>query len=105
MLATSADDPSLAGARVIIKVKGHQYRRLAWWLRPVNRTFLEVASMVVTWWIVAFLYSGSLHGPWNRLLVFTSTNETDRCYMRFHLCMFVCVSVLRITQDVMSGFS
>ena len=27
------------------------------WLWPVNRTFLEVASMVVTWWIVAFLRS------------------------------------------------
>ena len=24
------------------------------WLGPWNRTFLEVASMVVTWWIVAF---------------------------------------------------
>ena len=24
------------------------------WLGPGNRTFLEVASMVVTWWIVAF---------------------------------------------------
>ena len=24
-------------------------------LKPGNRTFLEVASMVVTWWIVAFL--------------------------------------------------
>ena len=27
------------------------------WLWPGNRTFLEVASMVVTWWIVAFLRS------------------------------------------------
>ena len=27
------------------------------WLGPGNRTFLEVASMVVTWWIVAFLPS------------------------------------------------
>ena len=24
------------------------------WLWPENKTFLEVASMVVTWWIVAF---------------------------------------------------
>ena len=24
------------------------------WFRPGNRTFLEVASMVVTWWVVAF---------------------------------------------------
>ena len=27
------------------------------WLWPGNRTFLDVASMVVTWWIVAFLHS------------------------------------------------
>ena len=32
------------------------------WIGPGNRTFLEVASMVITWWIVAFLYSAmSLH--------------------------------------------
>ena len=38
---------------MIIKVSGHQYWR-----------FLEVASMVVTWWVVAFLRSdrGSLGG-------------------------------------------
>ena len=40
---------------MIIKLKGHQYR----WLSPGNRTFLEVASMVVTWWIVTFLWSAS----------------------------------------------
>ena len=28
------------------------------WLWPGYKTFLEVASMVVTWWIVAFLQSG-----------------------------------------------
>ena len=45
---------NMAGTRVIIKVSGHQYRwLLAWWLWPGNRTFLEVSSMVVTWWIVA----------------------------------------------------
>ena len=27
------------------------------WLWPGNRTFLEVASMVATWWLVAFLRS------------------------------------------------
>ena len=31
------------------------------WLWPGNRTFLEVASMVVTWWIVAFWPSASLN--------------------------------------------
>ena len=29
------------------------------WLWPGNRTFLEVASMVVTWWIVAFVRNES----------------------------------------------
>ena len=43
-LTTCADDPT------IIKVSGHQHQ----WLGYGNRTFLEVASMVVTWWIVAF---------------------------------------------------
>ena len=28
------------------------------WLWPGNKTFLEVASMVVTWWVLAFLPSG-----------------------------------------------
>ena len=32
------------------------------WLKPGNRTFLEVANMVVTWWIVAFLPSEILMG-------------------------------------------
>ena len=32
MLTTGADDPSLAGARTIIKVSGHQHGWLAWWL-------------------------------------------------------------------------
>ena len=28
------------------------------WLWPGNRTFLEMTSMVVTWWMVAFWHSG-----------------------------------------------
>ena len=39
---------------VIIKVSGHQYRWLAGGYDLENMTFLEVASMVVTWWIVGF---------------------------------------------------
>ena len=50
LLTTSTYDPSLADTRAIIKVLDHQ----CWWLWPLNRTFLEVDSMVVTWWIVAF---------------------------------------------------
>ena len=61
MLTTGTDDPSLASARAIIKVLGHQYRWLVWWLWPENRTFSEVTSMVVTWWIVAFLHTVSLY--------------------------------------------
>ena len=111
LLTTSADDHSLAGARVIFKVLGRQHRWSAggydlkigyflevdsmvanrwtgnnqcWlphtliitralaseaslvpvvsrWLWPGNRTFLEVASMVVTCWLVAFLQSAICH--------------------------------------------
>ena len=50
----------LAGICAIIKVSGHQYRWLVSWLCPGNRTFLEVAIMVVTWWIVACLPSAYL---------------------------------------------
>ena len=57
---TATDDPSLAGTWPIIKVPGHQY----WWLAGGYdleiRHFLEAASMVVTWWIVAFSCSGKL---------------------------------------------
>ena len=55
LLITGIDDPTLVGALAIIKVSGHQH----WWLWPGNRTFLEVASMVVSWWIVPFLHSGT----------------------------------------------
>ena len=50
-LITGTDDPSPTGARVITKVSGHQY----WWLAggyDLEIGLLEVASMVVTWWIV-----------------------------------------------------
>ena len=54
LLSTGTDDPSLAGTRAIIKGSGHQY----WWLAGGYDLeighLLEVASMVVTWWIVAF---------------------------------------------------
>ena len=46
--------------RVIIKVKGHQHRWFAGGYDlefAGNRTFLEVDSMVVSWWRVAFLPS------------------------------------------------
>ena len=36
---TSTDDPSLAGGWAIIKVLGHQYRWLAWWLWPGKDIF------------------------------------------------------------------
>ena len=49
-------------ARVIIKVSGYQHRWLAGGY-DLEVTFLEVASMVVTWWIVAFLPSETLVTP------------------------------------------
>ena len=43
--------------KLILKVLSHQYQWLAEWLWPENRTFLEVSSLVVSWWILAFLCS------------------------------------------------
>ena len=49
---------TLAGTLVIIKVSGHQHQ----WLWPGNRKFLNVTSMVVSWWIVClFLCAVYLH--------------------------------------------
>ena len=39
---------------MIIKVKGHQYRRLAGGFGLEIGQFLDMASTVVTWWIEAF---------------------------------------------------
>ena len=36
---------------------GSSAQMLNKWLGPGNRTFLEVDSVVVSWWIVAFLSS------------------------------------------------
>ena len=59
LLTTGADDASLAGDRVIIKVSGYQYRWLAGGYDLEIEHFLwsEVASMVVTSWMVACLPS------------------------------------------------
>ena len=47
---------TLAGTWAMIKVSSHQYRWLAGGYNlEVGHTFLEVAGVVVTWWIVAFL--------------------------------------------------
>ena len=44
-----------AGAWAIIQVSGHQYPCMASrWLWPGNKILLELASMVVIWWIVFF---------------------------------------------------
>ena len=42
------------------------------WLWPANRTFLEVDSMVVSWWIVAFLSCDS-----SRILVITLSPQNN----------------------------
>ena len=56
LLTIDADDPSLVGARVIISV-GSSAPMVSRRLWPGNRACLEVASMVVSWWVVAFLCS------------------------------------------------
>ena len=53
LLTTGTDDPSLAGVRAIIKMSGHQYQCLAGGY-DLEIGHLEVASMVVSWWTVAF---------------------------------------------------
>ena len=49
--------PPKTGARAIIKVSGHQHRLLTGGYDLEIGHFLEVASMVVTWCVVAFLRS------------------------------------------------
>ena len=51
VITTGTDDPSLASARAIIKVSGHQDRWLAGGYDLEIGHFVEVASMVVTWWL------------------------------------------------------
>ena len=41
------------------------------WLWPGNRTFMEVASMVVGWWILAFSHSAWSHMKWGLFCTFT----------------------------------
>ena len=53
-LTTYTANTSLSGARAIVKVSGLSVSVVSRWLRQRTRIFLEVASMVVTWWIVAF---------------------------------------------------
>ena len=59
LLTTGADDPTtliitLVGAQAIIKVAGRKHHWLAGGYDLEIGHFLEVGSMVVTWWIVAF---------------------------------------------------
>ena len=49
---------SHASAQVIIKVSGHQHRWLAGGY-DLEMGLIEVDCMVVSWWIVAFLPSGT----------------------------------------------
>ena len=46
----------------MIKVKCHQHQVVSRWFLPGNRTFLEVACIVVTWWIVFFSQLPSISG-------------------------------------------
>ena len=64
LLTTSTDDPALWLLPEHQRVKGHQY----WWLAGGYGfeigAFLEMACMVVTWWIVAFFVQWWT--PWDR---------------------------------------
>ena len=61
VLTTGTDDLSLAGAwgdNQSVRSSAPVVRRWFWhW----NRIFLKVDSMVVTWWIVAFLHCDCIH--------------------------------------------
>ena len=56
LLTTSIDDPTQIIVRVSVS-EGLSVLVVIRWLLLRNRTFLEVANMVVTWWIVAFMHS------------------------------------------------
>ena len=56
-LTTGTDDPTLSLSPTRKQGEGSSATVVSSWLRPGNRTFFDVASMVVTWWIVAFLRS------------------------------------------------
>ena len=49
LLTTSTDDPSLAGARVIIKVLGHQYR----WLAAGYDLEMGHIWKWIAWWLLS----------------------------------------------------
>ena len=70
-------DITLTGTQVITKVSGLQFGWLAWWLWPGNRTFWEVASIMVTWWIMTFL---------RRVLLSAHLNSFSNVCMKF--CTF-----------------
>ena len=76
LLTTSTDEPSLAGTRTVTKVSGHQYRWLAGGYDLETGRFLEVASMVLTWYILAFLCSDSAVGRANKFML-----ETNLSYL------------------------
>ena len=82
LLTTGADDPTLkiialGGAQAIIKVSGHQYRCSAGGYDLERGHFLEVASMVVTWSMVAFFLRS---GFWDIQTPATATGQhLDQC--------------------------
>ena len=61
LLTTSAEDPTLifvwGPAKEIFELKGHQQQWLAGGY-DLEKDFLEVDSMVVSWWKVAFWRCG-----------------------------------------------
>ena len=50
------------------------------WLCPGTKTFVEVASMVVTWWIVACLCSVITHKETNMIFQYLYTFSIRRVF-------------------------
>ena len=90
LLTTDTDNPSfLTGARAIIKVSGHQYQ----WLWPGNSTFLEVASMVISRWIVGFFCPVTIRAKYLWLLI---------GYMHIHIHL-LCLLAPLTTRSSING--
>ena len=67
--------------QAMIKILDHQYRWLAGWVWPKNRTFLEMASMVVSCWIVAFC---------GVLIIVLPTPLPPKPLPHVSFCLFLC---------------
>ena len=82
LLSTGTDDPTLIIARAPAS-EGSSVLVISRWLWPENSSFSEVVSMVVTWWIVAFLCRTITMLMWMRNVVIGQTSVSCVCSL-FH---------------------